>query len=1389
MSRLTLAGAFFDMNWFTKIRCTTAVAAFCALNLNAAEFVHPGGMFNRADMDRMRYQVEARIDPWHASFLELQAEPLASHSYTVRGDPGWTTVGRDPAIRRNEFESDVTAAYLNSLMWIVTGDERHAAKCVEIFNTWQNLTEVRGGGTESLNAGLYAWKLVEAAEIIRSTYDGWDPQDLKAFQDMLVYPGYSNTEVPPSLSNTNGTFYWRVYRGDPGRHGNQDMIAWRAMITMGVFLDNRIMYDRALRYFTGQPSREDDLPYPSGPSPSGPVVTDNEFFTAFQYRGSANRIPDYGYNGVLEHFIWETGQTQESSRDQAHAMFGLGTAAGIAEVAWTQGDDVWNSLENRLLKGFEFNARYNASYIAAFPDQPDPWEPDDFIQRTDRTGRWFSKKINPHFESNFVSISRGNFPGVRPIFEQALAHFDVRMGQGGEAVWTRRARDVAIAQSGYERTGWSLDHPGWGALTFRRPPLTAGDPIQGFTDGVPEFGVHRFPTTIAAVNYDYFPGSGLGRTYLDHTPENRGGHYRPNDAVDIEYDPVEGDYLTDMEAGEWLTYTVSVPADGWYRFGVRYSTANDQGAIRFSFGGADVTGAVALPDTGGPTEWEDLIVADSVFLGAGVQAMRVHVAGESHSFRLASLTVQEGELPVDPPPAPAELSATAVSSGEIRLEWSATPATATYNVKRATVSGGPYATVASGVSGLKYSDSGLTANTTYFYVVSAENNVGESDPSAEVSATTPDIFEGAWSVDADGNWSDSGNWLDGIVADGAGVTADFSRTAISDNRIVVLDTSRTIGHLVFGAGGSGNSWAIASAPEASLRLEAPEEIPSIQVNESMLLIEPVISGSQGLRKTGEGVLVLSNKNHEFDGGLTVDEGYFRVGGSGTLGGGEIRVNAGGTLDLAPSLQISDRSLSIAGSGAGGEAGAFYLDATGLGNQTRWGLSGINPAIRLLADATIRVDGDGFGPNTANFLVGRTDLGGNTLTKTGSGRLSFDTGGNGLQGAGTVHVAEGVLGFRGGAFAGNRNLVIDSGAEARVGGDNNALNSTANLVTVDGTLNLNARGNGNAGSDNLSFSQTIGRLAGSGTITTGVQGSTGTQTLTVSHSGPNDSVFEGTITQANGAVSLVKSGSNTLVLNGTTAHRGNTTVNAGRLVIGETGQFTFHIGSSGQSNRVLGNAEVEFNGAFYFNLDDAGSSEGDSWAVVDVANLSVAFGPAFQVGAFVETDAGLWRRNAKGVGYEFDQSTGRLQVFELFEEDELQPKRNPFEKWQFSHFGDGSEDPALAGPYADPDGDGILNLLEFALGGNPLVNSRQRVPRVGQVDGYLVMTFWRVRAAETFLQYRVEAANDKSGPWTEIWSSIDHPYSTNDDMIEESVTDFQPIAESPTRFLRLVVFGE
>jgi hypothetical protein len=58
-------------------------------------------------------------------------------------------------------------------------------------------------------------------------------------------------------------------------------------------------------------------------------------------------------------------------------------------------------------------------------------------------------------------------------------------------------------------------------------------------------------------------------------------------------------------------------------------------------------------------------------------------------------------------------------------------------VKRGTTSGGPYTTLATGVTGTTYTDSVNPASNTYFYVVTAVNASGESEPSNEAQPVPP----------------------------------------------------------------------------------------------------------------------------------------------------------------------------------------------------------------------------------------------------------------------------------------------------------------------------------------------------------------------------------------------------------------------------------------------------------------------------------------------------------------------------------------------------------------------------------------------------------------------------------------------------------------------------
>jgi fibronectin type 3 domain-containing protein len=106
----------------------------------------------------------------------------------------------------------------------------------------------------------------------------------------------------------------------------------------------------------------------------------------------------------------------------------------------------------------------------------------------------------------------------------------------------------------------------------------------------------------------------------------------------------------------------------------------------------------------------------------------LNAGGESPSSNEASAT------PQGPPPAPTGLTAKA-GNGSVSLAWTASSGAASYDVKRGTTSGGPYDTIATGVADTTYPDTTVTNGTTYFYVVTAVNALGESASSNQASAT------------------------------------------------------------------------------------------------------------------------------------------------------------------------------------------------------------------------------------------------------------------------------------------------------------------------------------------------------------------------------------------------------------------------------------------------------------------------------------------------------------------------------------------------------------------------------------------------------------------------------------------------------------------------------
>jgi len=247
------------------------------------------------------------------------------------------------------------------------------------------------------------------------------------------------------------------------------------------------------------------------------------------------------------------------------------------------------------------------------------------------------------------------------------------------------------------------------------------------------------------------------------------------------------------------------------------------------------------------------------------------------------------------PAAPANLTATPVSSSQLNLAWSASTGATGYTVKRSATSGGTYATVATGVTGTSYQDTGLSAGATWYYVVSA-SNTGESVNSTEASATTlPETPSGLAATVVSSNaidltWSTTAGATGYDVKRGSSASGPFATiasgvtaTSFSDSGLTAATTYHYVVAATHAAGASPDSASV-NATTLPLPPAAPSNLAAIPGNAQVSLSWSAVSGTTGYtvkRATVSGgpytvvASDLANPSHT-DTGLTNGTTYYYV---------------------------------------------------------------------------------------------------------------------------------------------------------------------------------------------------------------------------------------------------------------------------------------------------------------------------------------------------------------------------------------------------------------------------------------------------------------------------------------------------------------------------------
>lgn len=266
---------------------------------SAQKFIHPGIDQTSADLEYMKKQVLAGAQPWKDAFDRLKTTTnlqfeIKPWAHVVRGPYGKPNIGGDDLSKSSDL------AYNCALLWYITNEKQYATKAIEVLNLWSPVLWDFDYNDAKLLAGWTGYKLCNAAEILKYTNSGWQQKDMDRFTEMLMTVYY------PLMR-----FYY------PQANGNWDGAIIHSILAIAVFTDNREMFNNAVDHFLHAP-----------------------------------------VNGSLFKYIYPSGQCQESMRDQAHVQLGLGEFAGAAQVAYTQGIDLFSVAGNRLALGYEYTARF-----------------------------------------------------------------------------------------------------------------------------------------------------------------------------------------------------------------------------------------------------------------------------------------------------------------------------------------------------------------------------------------------------------------------------------------------------------------------------------------------------------------------------------------------------------------------------------------------------------------------------------------------------------------------------------------------------------------------------------------------------------------------------------------------------------------------------------------------------------------------------------------------------------------------------------------------------------------------------------------------------------------------------------------------------------------------
>jgi autotransporter-associated beta strand protein len=306
----------------------------------------------------------------------------------------------------------------------------------------------------------------------------------------------------------------------------------------------------------------------------------------------------------------------------------------------------------------------------------------------------------------------------------------------------------------------------------------------------------------------------------------------------------------------------------------------------------------------------------------------------------------------------------------------------------------------------------------------------------------------SWTAVDGGAWSQSGNWSDGTIADGAGNSATFYFNPPLDGTATHLDSPRTIGHLYFQVQDIGHqygNWYIDNNGDTGnvLTLAATDSTPSVAFNwlglSSGAEIKAVITGSSGLALDGpaSGTLVLSASN-TYTGGTTIRAGGIQITSDASLGdpAGPIWFTEYGNYLQAGSnnVHIGPARTITLGSPQDGSEFQVSIDSNGFAMSIAAAIQGVG-SLHKTGDGLLKLTG-------SNSYAGDTYVDGGTLNINSNAALGSGTTTLYFQSSAALQADADI------ALAASRTLKIGYGSIATIDTNGHDITIAGNIIPDD-----------------------------------------------------------------------------------------------------------------------------------------------------------------------------------------------------------------------------------------------------------------------------------------------------------------------------------------------------